>query len=457
MDPRLREAGERLQEQAACLVDYREIDARTRELGCHTSERTIRFYVSEGVLPPPPARRGGKTPVFELDWILPVLMAIHLMKARFGQNLAQIRSVVQNLRVAPTLLVDKLEVLYNDVLLPASNAQPSALGGWVLSREQAHSVVKRFFTLLAEGDRQVCELSVLDTVAHVCNLNRDQEPDLAMVTPASLPDGAVLIEGARALEELFIGRFDERMAQVRKLFSYTEGCEIPAGVRERTPLRSDASETLIDLMKRHKLHDRSLLNLLPLNAVSRYDVFKKSLLGRRQERLVVAACVHSPLEELVRDRCASTPAGPEAIEATLDAIAPDGDRLYLLGILSTTGWQPEAECHLPSAPNVVVALVEHHGGSRWVLHNGTDPRWHGSARLLDPESEREKIDRVGDALRNHPELSLRGGHAILANVQEDLGVAEAVFERGVQEVLAKDGDLSMLEVGGKRVVKRKRL
>ena len=70
---------------------------------------------------------------------------------------------------------------------------------------------------------------------------------------------------------------------------------------------------------------------------------------------------------------------------------------------------------------------------------------------------REKVERVKRTLESHPELSLRGGHVIVKNLREDLQVTETVLSAAIREVLAKDTDLSVLDVGGKQILKRRRL
>jgi hypothetical protein len=46
---------------------------------------------------------------------------------------------------------------------------------------------------------------------------------------------------------------------------------------------------------------------------------------------------------------------------------------------------------------------------------------------------------------------------IVKNLREDLEVSEPVLAAAIREVLARDPDLSVLDVGGKQILKRRRL
>ena len=93
---------------------------------------------------------------------------------------------------------------------------------------------------------------------------------------------------------------------------------------------------------------------------------------------------------------------------------------------------------------------------RSLRHSG-DERWGGLTRLFDPESDREKIDRTRRRLETDRALALRGGHIVLTTVRDDLNVSDVILEAALDEVLAHDRDLSREEVGGKWILKRRRL
>jgi DNA-binding transcriptional MerR regulator len=497
VDDRLREIGARLREEEARFLDYRQIEEKSRELGFPTSERTLRFYVTEGVLPAP-ARRGGRTPVYEEGWILNVLLAVHVMKTRLGRSLAEVRAVLNRLAEDPTALADKVSVLYEDYVrgdtLPAGAAQ---------------RLVDAFFArLTGAGGRppeQPSEVSILDLARDLEVGTTMQDPkspaeeapaspepdaqggaggdapaaaDLAApaggsaateaaaaepreapraVTPETLPEGAILVDKAKALEELLIARFDEAMATIRRVPHPLEQQLYPAGPRDRIHLKRTRADEVIELMKRHRIYERELLEALPLDEISEYRVFTRSIFGKKDVRVVVAACCVSPLEDFIRNKCSTRKAGARDLARAIQALSPQEGAFYYLGVLSTTGWEAGLERHIPATPNVLLALVENRGGTEWAVRRHRDERWAGLDRLFDPESEREKIERVRRALETHPDLTLRGGHVIVKNLKEDLGVPEPVLAAAIREVLARDDELSLLEVGGKEILKRRRI
>ncbi|HVY61712.1 MAG TPA: MerR family transcriptional regulator [Planctomycetota bacterium] len=426
--------GRRIRAEEARYLDYREIEERSRDLGFPTSERTLRFYVTEGVLPPPPRRRGGKTPVYEEDWILEVLLKIHIMKTRQGMSLAAIREALR----------DGGATMPDDMLEEGSGlrAPDSATGDPATP---------------APAEPSASSTPEPETPMPQASLPEPSQPFTAKVTPLSLPEGAVLLEKARALEELFIGRFDEAMGEIQRVPHPIEQQLYPAGARDRIHLKRTRSDEVIDLMKRHRVFERELLEALPLDEVSEYRVFTRSLFGKKEVRVVLAACCVSPIEDFITRKCSLAQAGPRELERALNAVGPREDAFYYMGILSTTGWEKGVERWIPARPNLLVALVENRGGTEWGVKQHEDERWGGLGRLFDPESEREKVERVKRRLETHPELSLRGGHVIVKNLRADLQVNEVVLSAAIREVLARDRDLSLMEVGGKEILKRRRL
>ncbi len=154
--------------------------------------------------------------------------------------------------------------------------------------------------------------------------------------------------------------------------------------------------------------------------------------------------------------------GPRDIERAVGELVVQDDIFYYVGILSTTGWTKDARANLPVGRNLLACLVEQtvsppENGNPWIRHHASDARWGGLDRLFDPETDREKVDRVRSFFQTTDELRPKGGHVILKNVREDLNVPEEALRAAVAELCATDPELSIVDVGGREILKRRRI
>ncbi len=102
-----------------------------------------------------------------------------------------------------------------------------------------------------------------------------------------------------------------------------------------------------------------------------------------------------------------------------------------------------------------MCLIESAGATAWRRHLLADPRWGGVERAFDPETDREKVERVRDHLRVH--LKPKGEFVILENLIEDLDLPAECVRAALDEVLGEDGELAVVVSGGREIVKRRRL
>jgi DNA-binding transcriptional MerR regulator len=540
-NPKMREIGRLLKEEESRFIGYPEIEAKSKELGFGMTIRTLRFYVDEGILPPP--KKVGKTPVYEEDWILNVLLSIHLMKTRLNRSLAEVRLILQRLQEDPSVLADKLSVLYEDyvkggTLKPverdwlveaffglltgkferarhASEVRISdlvraieELGTWKSPDAWEPPAPQKLRVLIAENDILVAAASpdeerapasdnrptplapasaAVEPPAKPAGIPVSAPVDLGAMSPAAVveapaaritvvaaqdppaqatPGGAVSLERARALEETFVSRFEASFEGRTHVPSPLEGTVLKCGARERSHLKRDHSSKVIDLMKRNRVYDRALLDAIPLDEASEYHVYQRSFLGKGELKVVVAALVVSPLETFVTRRQAQEPLGPRDIERAVGELVVQEDIFYYVGLLSTTGWSKDARASVPCGRNLLACLVEAElapagpaqgRGNPWARAFAGDARWGGLERLFDPETDREKVDRVRAFFQATQELRPKGGHVILKNVKEDLVVPDEALRTAVAELCATDPELSVVEVGGREILKRRRI
>lgn len=505
---KLKAIGRRLQDEESRFVGYAEIEHKTRELGFGMTVRTLRFYVDEGILPPP--KKVGKTPVYEEDWILNVLLSVHLMKSRLNRSLADVRAVLGRLSEDPANLADKLSVLYEETTREGEGA---------LAPVSRAALVDAFFDLLlgrAGPPRQASQVALAELIDLFRAASKgdpagfptaqailrsqgalDPPPTPATGTPAittapvgpaaqaaagvvpptiivsprhaetaaepatlpeptlAMPPGAVTVERARALEETFIGRFESGFERLGRVLCPLDGKGYKAGPRERSLLKRDRAGEIVDVMKRHRVFDRTLLDIIPLDEAREFQVFQRGLFGRGDLKVVVSALCLSPLDQFVKRRWAFGPLGPLDVERAVEGLGIKADVFHYVGILSTTGWVPECKDRLPTGRNLLVCLIESAGATAWRRHLLPDPRWGGVERAFDPETDREKVERVRDHLRVH--LKPKGEFVILENLIEDLDLPAECVRAALDEVLGEDGELAVVVSGGREIVKRRRL
>lgn len=502
---KLRTIGRILKEEESRFIGYPEIEKKSRDLGFGMTVRTLRFYVDEGILPPP--KKVGKTPVYEEEWILNVLLSIHLMKTRFARALTDIRAVLSLLQEDPAHLADKLSVLYEECskdggLKPIERQglidaffdlltgrygvarQPSQLrlcdlaeairtaGRWTgetwspppreaILASQGTEPAAMAVSEAEAGDSGGASAAASPPAAQTAPALQPPRPVLiATATPAPVsrpapPPGAITVERARALEEMFIGRFEQGFERLGRVLCPLDGKGYKSGPRERSLLKRDRAGEIVDVMKRHRVFDRALLDIIPLDETREFQVFQRGLFGRGDLKVVVSALSLSPLEAFVRQRWAAEPLGPLDVERALDGLPLRDDVFHYVGMLSTVGWSAEARDRVPVRRNLLVCLVESAGSSAWRRHLVADPRWGGVERVFDPETDREKIDRARDFMREH--LKPKGEFLILTNLVEDLDLPPECIRTALDEVLAEDSELAIQVSGGREIVKRRRL
>ncbi len=269
-------------------------------------------------------------------------------------------------------------------------------------------------------------------------------------------DGVTSAERARALEETFLERFTARFDDVRSVWSPYHGRSFAASPRERTVVRRDRASSVINLMKKARIFERSLLDVLPLDRSVEIEVFTRSFFLRREPRVVFRAMSVSPLEDLIKSRESKRALGPGDLERALDELVLKDDVMYFVGVLATPGWTADAVSHVPSQSNLAVCLVENVGGTAWRKLGAIGPSWEDADDFFDPESKEEKLSRVCQFIKDNPKLRPRGGFLVMRRLREDLGVDEGMLQRAIDEITSVDSDLELIQAGGEEIIRRKR-
>jgi len=204
---------------------------------------------------------------------------------------------------------------------------------------------------------------------------------------------------------------------------------------------ADDEDRLRALMAANRNYDKELLKSLPCNrrvAVHGYE--RRWLWGKRRIGVAIAS-VLVPLEHYASGTLGNPPAiGLAELMEHLRRLTPDRKIAHVIGVFCPTGLTAEARGARLDLPNVSVVLVEPDGRGGWerrAAGESVDPRL---LELFDPESDRQKVDRVRQWIDEQSVDLLTGGLAA-SNVAQRAGVAYPVVRKAFSQIAAADPEL----------------
>ena len=440
---------EKLKTEAQSFADYKTIEEKSAELGFPTSVRTLRFYVSEGILPPP--RKRGKFPVYPQEWILSMLLAIHLMKTRFSRSLAEIKLILQGLAESPEILADKLTELYETV--SGENHRLPAV--------EQRQLVDRFFATISGRTPARGKLAGLTQQPSQIVL-----PELLAGVPeessgsSGSPEHAVRRdsrrEKARYLESVFMRAFESGFRSLESVFHPGQRRSCPVRPQDLCPIIGDEYEKVARILIEHRLFDRDLFDSMPLNKSTRFELGFSRHAG--SPGVVVVGVSWSPLEDLVRSgrSCRELSRGDlEAIVRRHTDGAAAGEFVYL-GVHATSGFAPEVRAAPAAGANFSTALIEFDEDCGWRVQHSFAPEAASLASIFDPEPAGRKVERLMRRMTDLDALRVRGGFVDLKELEGQWGLHPAVLEEAVRRLQEADPRLEVSTVEGHRILKRVR-
>jgi hypothetical protein len=265
-------------------------------------------------------------------------------------------------------------------------------------------------------------------------------------------------EEARRREAVFLERFRTAMDGIRELYHVTEEKYYAANSSTLRVVERDGVDVVRRYMDRLNLTDRGVLGEMPADRGVRYEVSTSGFFGRGKVRVVVAAQVLSPVQELLRDGATDARVGAGVAREAFQAIVRDPETFYYVGLASTTGFAEETLLSRPTASNALVVLAEATGATSWRQHLDQPERWKGLANVFDPETGAEKVERCAAALRGLEDLQLRGGHVLLEDAYTELDFPKAVIDQAISALTgpAGEGEYLVKDVGERRILQRNR-
>jgi len=215
-----------------------------------------------------------------------------------------------------------------------------------------------------------------------------------------------------------------------------------------TTQTSDELDRLKALLAQNGLHDRELLRSLPSNRRITLQGYERRLLFGRKRTGVAIASVLSPLGHFAAKGGGSAP--PVSLGELTDHVrrlVADRKVPYIIGICSPTGFSEEARNVRMDLPNVSIVLVEPDRSGGWrtrAAGDSVDPRL---PRIFDPESAKQKVERVTRLVEEHSAELLTGGLSV-SSAARDANLPEETVRRGFEEIARRNAELKLTRKDG---------
>jgi hypothetical protein len=210
----------------------------------------------------------------------------------------------------------------------------------------------------------------------------------------------------------------------------------------------DESDRLRAVMARSGLFDRDLLKSLPTNRRVALHGFERRLLFWKRRTGVAIASTIAPLKHYVESQGETAP--PVDLGELADHVRKlvgDAQIPHVLGVCSLSGFTDTARNAGLELPNVTLVLIEPDGRGGWRVTptaGQTDDR---VMKLFDPEAQDDKIERVGEHVRQRSADLLTGGLAA-STIAAELDLPEHLVRRAFERASAADPELRVSRQDG---------
>lgn len=130
------------------LINFKGIEAESEKRGRSVSTRTVRYYITEKILPKPMYVK--KVAYFDKDFIFDELEAIHVLQTLFGMGINEIKNLSKNAFSTLKDIVSILhDILNNPVFISKHNKRP--LGFRFVNSKIMQYTAKKFFEKVGKG------------------------------------------------------------------------------------------------------------------------------------------------------------------------------------------------------------------------------------------------------------------------------------------------------------------
>lgn len=215
----------------------------------------------------------------------------------------------------------------------------------------------------------------------------------------------------------------------------------------------DEGDRLRALLASHRITDRNKLKALPANRrVSIHGFERRWLWGKRRTGVAIAS-VLSPLEHFAAQPDGGPPIGLGELRAHVRQLTGEHKVPHVIGVCSPTGFTDEARAARLEIPGVTVVLVEPDGIGGWRTTGAgedIDPRL---LRIFDPESAKQKVERVRRLVEERSADLLTGGVST-SDVARAANLPEELIRQGFEQLAESDSELRIARHDGELIMYR---
>ncbi len=210
----------------------------------------------------------------------------------------------------------------------------------------------------------------------------------------------------------------------------------------------DETDRLKALMASHRIFDKERLKSLPANRRIALHGFERRLMFWKRRTGVAIASVLSPLDHFASgNKGDAPPIGLGELSDHVRKLAGDRKVPHIIGVCSPSGFTEEAKGVRMDLPGVSIVLIEPDGSGGWrTLPAGetVDPRL---LRIFDPESAKQKVERVRRVIEDRSADLLTGGLSV-SSIARAANLPEPVVREGFEQIAATDPELRVTRKDG---------
>ncbi len=229
------------------------------------------------------------------------------------------------------------------------------------------------------------------------------------------------------------------LAGVEVNFETAKGRDFRGSTWDRS--EADEGDRLRALLASNRIYDRERLKTLPSNRRVAVHGYERRLWFWKRRTGVAIGSVLSPLSHYASK--ATGPAPPVGLGELVDHVRKlvgDSKVPHIVGVCSPTGFTEEARSARLETANATVVLIEPDGSGGWRTFGVGDSVDSRLLRIFDPESAKQKLDRVRRVIADRSTDLLTGGLSA-SSIARSVNLPEEVVRQGFEQVARQDPEL----------------